>query len=361
MFCGRKGSLWHQVSSDLVVINNWIRRAWYVFTFSLLTSIHGTELDNLRINLVDGEFSLTYSVEAPTGILALFHTSDLHTPQDSWSFLGLQPVTSLDGSFQLASLNDTTADSGFFVVRDSFFEPDSSLVWISPGEFLLGSPDSELQRYPDEGPQHEVQIQHGFWLSKYEVTQKEFESVMGANPSKAGGRPKAPVENVSWIDASEYCLRLTERALAEGNLPVGYEYRLPTEAEWEYACRAGSDTAYSFGNAASELDLYGWWANNSGATPFDVGLLRPNDWGLYDMHGNVFEWCYSKYEAYPGGEIRKLKLDYRVVRGGAFICPSEVVRSACRFESAPMRSASWLTGFRVAVAPILPKPEALKR
>ncbi len=343
----------------LVKIGFW--HLWGPLVVLLAFPAQATELDRLKLSFSERGIKLSYNTDTVSGILSLYHATSLDTPRDSWQFVSLHPATVLEGSFEISSVAYQTGDFGFFEIRDNSFEAPKNLVWIQPGRFLLGSPEHERNRYPDEGPQHEVSIDNGFWMSKYEVTQSEFERVMGANPSRASGRPNAPVESVSWIDASTYCLRLTERAKANGELPDGYEYRLPTEAEWEYACRAGTETAFHFGDDESDLSLYGWWAENSGASPFEVGLLRPNDWGLYDMHGNVFEWCYSKYEAYPGGEIRNLKLDYRVIRGGAFICPSEIVRSACRFESAPMTSASWLTGFRVALGPILPKPEALRQ
>ena len=340
-------------------IANRIKGAW---ALSLLVSapLFATEFNEAELRLVDGQMALKFNQSLGEGIVALFHSTSLHKTRNSWDFIRLHPIREPGSdAFQVSSYFSPAIEAGFFEVRPSPFVPPDRMVWIEPGSLLLGSPADEFNRYPDEGPQHPVTIEHGFWLGKYEVTQAEFESVMKVNPSRAHGNPRAPVENVSWIDAARYCISLTEQARESNNLPPGYEYRLPTEAEWEYACRAGTDSAYSFGDEISQLSEYGWWANNSGAQPYEGGLLKPNTWGLYDMHGNVFEWCHSKYEAYPGGEIRTLKIDYRVVRGGAFICPAEIVRSACRFESAPSRSASWLTGFRVALAPILPTPEPL--
>ncbi len=324
------------------------------------TPLVASEIDKAEIRLIDGRMVLDFNLSLGEGVVSLFHSTNLHKARQSWNFIALHPITMAgDDRFEIASFFSPASEVGFFEVRPSLFKPSVRMTWIEPGSFLLGSPEEEVNRYPDEGPQHSVDIEHGFWLGKYEVTQAEFESVMKVNPSRASGNPRAPVENVSWIEASHYCRLLTERARASGNLPSGYEYRLPTESEWEYACRAGTESAYSFGDDPAEMAGYAWYDANSGPQPYEVGLLKPNPWGLYDMHGNVFEWCYTKYEAYPGGEIRNLKIDYRVVRGGAFICPVEIVRSACRFESAPSKSASWLTGFRVALAPILPTPEPL--
>jgi formylglycine-generating enzyme required for sulfatase activity len=338
------------------------RKLNYITLFGLLMTFStlATEIGQATIKLVEGQLVLDYHLSETEGLVSLYHTTDLQKPRDVWEFLSLRPINDLkEGSFSLNPYLSRSSNIGFFEYRTTPLLTEESMVWIQPGSFNLGSPASEIGRYKDEGPQNQVTIEHGYWLSKYEVQQTEFENVMGFNPSRAKGTPKAPVETVTWFEAVTYCQRLTEQARESKRLPDGYEYRLPTEAEWEYACRAGTETAYNFGDNAKDLSLYGWWSNNSGATPSQVGLLRPNPWGLYDMHGNVFEWCLTEYKAYPGGEIRNLRIDYRAVRSGAFICPREIVRSACRFESAPSRSSSWLTGFRVALAPVHPLPEAL--
>ena len=319
-----------------------------------------TEIGQATIKLVDGKMVLNYHLSETEGLVSLYHTTDLQKPRDAWEFLSLRPISdSSEGSFDLNSYLARSPHSGFFDYRTNPFHPEESMIWIQPGSFNLGSPESETGRFFDEGPQGQVEIEHGYWLSKYEVTQAEFENIMGFNPSRAAGTPNAPVETVTWFDAITYCQRLSEQAREANRLPDGYEYRLPTEAEWEYACRAGTEGPYSFGDSVDDLSLYGWWSGNSGATPSQVGLLRPNPWGLYDMHGNVFEWCLTEYKAYPGGEVRNLKIDYRAIRSGAFICPPEILRSACRFESAPSKSSSWLTGFRVALAPRHPLPASL--
>jgi len=154
------------------------------------------------------------------------------------------------------------------------------MVLIRPGKFVMGSPDSEEGHQRNEGPQHEVTISKPFYMGVTEVTQAQYEAVMGTNPSHFRG-PTNPVETVSWIDATEFCRKLFEK--------TRQAVRLPTEAEWEYACRAGTRTAYSFGDDPVALGEHAWWAGNSDKTTHSVGQKKPNAWGLYDMHGNVRE------------------------------------------------------------------------
>jgi formylglycine-generating enzyme required for sulfatase activity len=169
---------------------------------------------------------------------------------------------------------------------------------IPPGEFTMGSPESEENRGVDE-TQHQVKITKPFYLSVHEVTQAQYERVMDDNPSRSKDAAK-PAETVSWDDAVEFCRELTKKE--------GVEYRLPTEAEWEYACRAGMTTTYSFGDDRSRLGEYAWYNGNrtnpnallSNDTPHPVGELKPNAWGLFDMHGNVKEWCQDRYGNYEG-------------------------------------------------------------
>ena len=168
-------------------------------------------------------------------------------------------------------------------------------VLIPPGEFMMGSPETETGHRDDE-TQHRVQVTKPFYLSAYEVTQLQYEQVMGNNPSAYRGENR-PVENMRWDDAVAFCDRLSKSE--------GVKYRLPTEAEWEYACRAGTTTAYSFGDDESQLEQYAWFSANSDNTTHPVGEKRPNGWGLYDMHGNVWEWCQDAHG------------NSRVLRGGA--------------------------------------------
>jgi formylglycine-generating enzyme required for sulfatase activity len=179
------------------------------------------------------------------------------------------------------------------------------LVLIPKGTFMMGSPETEKGRQENE-TQHEVTISKDYYLGVYEVTQAQYEKVMGKNPSsfpvaKVGNEnADLPVENVSWDDAVEFCKKLSD--LPEEK-KAGREYRLPTEAEWEYACRAGSKTAYAFDDEEGLLPEYGWFSRNSSRRTHTVGLLEPNAWGLYDMHGNVWEWCSDRYGDYPKGAV----------------------------------------------------------
>jgi formylglycine-generating enzyme required for sulfatase activity len=180
-------------------------------------------------------------------------------------------------------------------------------VLIPPGEFDMGSTTEEVARFleeakaknlpnwyvdrlPSEAPKHRVRISKPFYLGISEVTQTEYERVMGSNPSKFKGDMTRPVEWVNWDEASAFCRKL-------GELPpeqtARAAYRLPTEAEWEYACRAGATSRFSFGENAEALTICGWWEGTSQGRTQPVGRLRPNAWGLYDMHGNVWEWCHD--------------------------------------------------------------------
>jgi formylglycine-generating enzyme required for sulfatase activity len=217
------------------------------------------------------------------------------------------------------------------------------MVWIAPGTFTRGG--------------SEVTISRGFGMSKYEVTQAQYKAVVGTDPSHFKG-DNNPVEKVSWHDAVAYCTKLTGKEKAAGRLPVGYEYRLPTEAEWEYACRAGTTTLFSFGDDESKLGEYGWYGSNSGHTTHSVGEKKPNGWGLYDMHGNVYEWCQDWYGNYPGGSVTDPQGpatgSYRVARGGCWDTDAGGERGGCRSEGrgyySPVR-AMYCTGFRPVLAP----------
>jgi formylglycine-generating enzyme required for sulfatase activity len=241
------------------------------------------------------------------------------------------------------------------------------MVRINSGTFTMGSPASEKERYDWEGPQHQVTISKGFWMGKYEVTQKEWVAVMGSNPSYFKG-DNLPVEQVSWNDVIDYC---NKRSVKEGLTPAytvsGSEvrwdknasgYRLPTEAEWEYACRAGTSTPFSTGsnvttNQANYNGNYPYNGNAKGTyreKTWAVGSGTANAWGLHDMHGNVYEWCWDWYEDYssgaqtdPAGAIVGV---YRVLRGGSWCDYARDLRSVRRVYYAPS-GINYLNGFRL--------------
>jgi formylglycine-generating enzyme required for sulfatase activity len=237
-------------------------------------------------------------------------------------------------------------------------DPGERFVWLPAGQFVMSSPDSEVDRQSDEGPQTRVTLTRGFFLGRYEVTQGEYLSVIGSNPSNYTGDTNRPVEMVNWNDATNYCAQLTARELAAGRLPAGWAYRLPTEAEWEYASRAGSTNRFSYGDdpGYTQLANYAWYDVNSGGTTHPVGGKLPNRWGLYDMSGNVWEWCSDWYGAYPGGSVTdpqgSVSGSDRVVRGGCWYDGARYCRSAARGNGgAPDAGRDHRFGFRVVLAP----------
>jgi len=248
-------------------------------------------------------------------------------------------------------------------------ESGIEMVVIPGGSFMMGSRDGER----DEAPVHRVQI-GSFLMDQYEVRQSEFRKYQLPDPSHFKD-PKHPLEQINWTDAALYC---NERSLAEGLEPCYDEetwrcnfdadgYRLPTEAEWEYACRAGTNSAYSFGDAARKLPDYAWFADNSGETTHAAGQKKPNAWGLYDMHGNVAEWCndwYAEtyYERSPTQDPRGPDSgEERVLRGGAWNSSASSCRSAYRSSDPSLDDtclASDAIGFRCVRAAPVSRPES---
>jgi formylglycine-generating enzyme required for sulfatase activity len=213
-----------------------------------------------------------------------------------------------------------------------------TFVRIPAGEFRMGSTDG----HDDERPVHTVRISQPFYLGIHAVTQGQWEVVMD-NPSRFTGDPNRPVERVSWEDVQAFISRLNAR---EGRTL----YRLPTEAEWEYAVRAGSTTAYCFGDHSHRLGEYAWYSENASGQTHPVGTRQPNVWGLYDMHGNVWEWVqdwYGKYTAEPVTDPQgPASGSFRVVRGGSWRDDARLGRSAYRDDGAPGTRVDIL-GFRL--------------
>jgi formylglycine-generating enzyme required for sulfatase activity len=239
------------------------------------------------------------------------------------------------------------------------FAAPTNMVFIPPGTFRMGSPTDEVDRFDWEGPQTAVTISRGFWMRKYEVTQGEYLAVMGSNPSYFTGDTNRPVEQVSWLDATNYCATLTQRERAAGRIGTNSVYRLPTEAEWEYACRGWtSDRRFSYGDdpGYTSLTKYAWYYDNSGETTHPVGQKLANPWGLYDMHGNVYEWCQDWWsDSLPGG----IAIDpqgpatgwFRVLRGGSWDYDASFCRSAYRNDTSDPAYWYYGLGFRVVLAP----------
>ena len=255
------------------------------------------------------------------------------------------------------NINNRQRHQAQFISEDLGSGAILEMVAIPGGSFVMGSPNAETEAGPfdDEGPQRTVNIS-AFFMGKYEVTQAQYQAVMGNNPSKFKGA-KRPVENVSWDGAMEFCQKLSQK--------IGKSYRLPSEAEWEYACRAGTTTPFYFGDTITP-DLVNYDGNYPyGAAPkglnreqtTDVGSFGPNPFGLYDMHGNVWEWCSDKwhddYNGAPtdGSSWETGTHNDRVQRGGSCYDHAVLCRSAVRlYPSAAYGLRSW--GFRVAVAAV---------
>ena len=237
------------------------------------------------------------------------------------------------------------------------------MVHCPAGTFTMGSPTGELGRSNNE-TQHQVTLSKPFWIGLYEVTQEQYKALMGTNPSYFTGG-NLPVEQVSWHDATNFCAKLTAKEKAAGRLPTGYVYSLPTEAQWEYACRAGTTTAFNNGTniptqeqcsnkPCPNLDEEGWYKYNSGGKTHEVGLKKPNAWELYDMHGNVWEWCLDWYGDYPRGAATDptgpTAGSGRVIRGGSWRSFANYCRSGYRYNRNPgRRNGNY--GFRVALVP----------
>jgi len=254
-----------------------------------------------------------------------------------YTLLGLALLTALIGG---CSGDDEPASH---IPKQVTTKTGIEMIVLPGAEFIMGDNGGE----DDEKPAHKVTIS-AFYMDKYEVTQAAYEKMMGKNPAKFKGTDR-PVERVSWFGAIQYC---NMRSLREGLTPCydldtlecNYEadgYRLPTEAEWEYACRAGTTTKYSLGNAPEKLGQYAWFKANANDTSHPVGQKKPGPWGFYDMHGNVWEWCNDYYsEDYyqnspaenPTGPAAG---DERVLRGGSWASGAQSACSSCRYSETP--------------------------
>jgi len=214
-------------------------------------------------------------------------------------------------------------------------------VLVPSGEFYMGSPSSEKDRCDNEGPVRRLKITKSFYMSKYEVTQDQFSAVMGKNPSRFSGR-NLPVDSVMWDEAAAFCKEL------------GSEFRLPTEAEWEYVCRAGTDTRFYYGDDPNSVQLgeYAWYRDSSAGRTHGVGQKEPNSFGLYDMHGNVWEWCSDWYVSSRNGtsvhHVGPESGEYRVIRGGCYNNYARYCRSAHRRKDEAVYRWRYV-GFRVVL------------
>jgi formylglycine-generating enzyme required for sulfatase activity len=291
-----------------------------------------------------------FGITGPPGVYTILASGDFA----AWS-----PLGSTTNKFGATNFTDVTAQlSSRRFYRALRQVSPQNMVFISPNTFTMGSPTNEVDRAANEGPQTIVILTRGFWLGKYEVTQGEYLSVMNTNPSPFPGDLSRPVTSVSWPDATNYCAKLTQTEVAAGRISAASHYRLPTEAEWECAARAGTSTRFSYGDDPGYTNLadHAWYILNSGFMPHSVGQKLPNPWGLYDMEGNAVEWC----QDWAGFLLGGIQTDptgppssasgRKVTRGGAFDNFGQSSRSAERslFNAGPLDSDTDL-GFRVVL------------
>jgi|GEM_PF-742347 formylglycine-generating enzyme required for sulfatase activity len=311
-----------------------------------------TDFRALR-NRNSGTVAFSLFIERLAGaICAALRTSSVTTVAGGFEHFAMSPASEVEG----ASGRDAFGPWREFSVPDAQGAAVTQrLRWIRPGRFLMGSPATEAERSDDEGPQHEVTITRGFWLAETACTQALWQAVMGDNPSRFKGDGRLPVERVSWRDVKRFLARI------EGLHP-GPGASLPSEAEWEYACRAGTTTPFSFGAEITPDQV-----NYDGKHPYagrekglfrqktvPVGSLPPNPWGLYEMHGNVWEWCADGPRRYDGGPQvdprgpEAGEQAERAVRGGGWFGSARRARSAFRLAFQPVDAYDSL-GFRVCV------------
>ena len=252
----------------------------------------------------------------------------------------VEKVASVSNEKDITKEPTKKESSGKEEVTDLGKDVKLEMILIPAGKFVMGSPESEKGRSKGE-TQHEVTFTKAFYMGKYEVTQEQWESVMGNNPSIKIKGARLPVTNVSWNDCQDFIKKL--------NAKTNGGYRLPTEAEWEYACRAGTTTKYSVGDKITPKDAN--YRDSKIGEPVAVGSYKPNAFGLYDMHGNVWEWCEDWYADYQAGAVTDPKGpatgERRVLRGGSFNFYVWNTRSSFRFNLSPT-SRYLFYGFRLA-------------
>jgi len=314
-----------------------------VFTYPLAVHLALTRQQPI------GAFAFTIS--GPPGDYIVLSSTNLA----DWSVSGQSSIP-----LGAIIITDTTAQFSprkfYRAVRQNL---PANLVFVPANTFTMGSPTTEVGHQADEGPQTIVRLSRGFWISRFLVTQGDYLAVAGSNPSQFPGDLNRPVETVSWFAAADYCAQLTQLDLAGGRIPPGSHYRLPTEAEWECAARAGTTTRFYYGDDpnATSLTNHAWYSANSGFRTHPVGQKLPNSWGLYDMAGNVWEWCQDWYGTYPGGAVTDPQgpatnpIGVKVIRGGAW----EAFELDCRCARRSIAGASpfitdFIIGFRVVLA-----------
>lgn len=267
--------------------------------------------------------------------------------------VAMRTLLLLGASFMLGAMSTCSRYSGLsqgsvgstVKIPLSSAVPESALTFcfIPSGRFRMGSPSTE-DGHSDDEKQVEVTLSQPFWLAKTEVTQAQWQAVMGSEPSALEGE-NYPVEKVNWEDVRTFIAKLNEKRM----LPDAWKFALPTEAQWEYACRAGEKGPYSGGS----LEQVGWFNRNSGDETHEVGLKKPNAWGLHDMHGNVWEWCTDWYHPILKGgtdPVGQVRTGFRVRRGGSWDGFAPWCRAASRSRFDPYYRVGGM-GFRPALVP----------
>jgi formylglycine-generating enzyme required for sulfatase activity len=274
-----------------------------------------------------------------------------------WTSLSSQMITNGTG-FSAIEEGLAQQEARYYrILRFPRLQVPDSMIYIPPGTFLMGTPANDPNKTPNELSQFQVTLTRGFWINQFEVTQSEYQNLTCTNPATFTGDLERPVENVSWRNAMDYCVLHTQQERQALRLPDGYVYRLPTEAEWEYAARAGTTNWFSFGNDPALLPNFAWYDANSQGTTHPVGQLQPNPWGLKDVHGNVFEWCWDWIGSAPTQPVTDFRGStndlYHAIRGGASSFPWVDCRSSWRigYSSASIPSD---VGFRIVLAPVSP-------
>jgi formylglycine-generating enzyme required for sulfatase activity len=274
----------------------------------------------------------------------------------SWSPLVVLPNPT--GAIIQSNIGTVSSEFRFYRAStggDLAWADPNRFAWITSGTFVMGTPTNEVDRSSNEGPLTMVTISRGYWIARHETTEAEWQSVTGQGSSSA-----APVVNVTWDAATNYCALLTEKERQAGHIDANWVCRLPTEAEWEYAARAGTQTRFSFGDDPlyAELPQYAWFFDNNGGVEgavHPVETKSPNPWGIYDMYGNAWEWCSDLYGPYPGGSVTNPQgaatgTDH-VFRGGGPNQPGSRCRSAFRNNRWPTYTDRGM-GVRVVLAPV---------
>ncbi len=300
-----------------------------------------TKPKDARVRILNIGPAFYQGIELEPGRYHVEVSADGHETKKLWVSLSAGEDKTLDIRLKRVAVARPTAGQGKKITNSIGME----FVYIPPGTFMMGSLRNEKGRDNDER-QHQVTLTKGFYLQTTEVTQAQWKAVMGSNPSKFK-RDNRPVEMVSWNDVQEFIRKLNRTG-------SGNRYRLPTEAEWEYAARAGSTTRFSFGDDEGRLGDYAWYRGNSGKRTHRVAQKKPNNWGFYDMHGNVWEWVQDWKGDYPSGSVTDPKGpsngSARVLRGGGWNGDARYCRSASRSRRRPAYRLN-NSGFRLVLLP----------